>query len=98
MRCGVLQPKRPVLFVGNHTLFGIYDSPILFHEVNFFVPVIFSCGCIPGAFSLLFLSESESFSLTCILLHHCVAALHEGVPGSWISSSRSLEIWRGARV
>jgi hypothetical protein len=28
-----LQPRRPVLFVGNHTMFGIYDSPILVHEV-----------------------------------------------------------------
>jgi hypothetical protein len=41
MRSGILQPKRPVLFVGNHTMFGIYDSPILVHEVSFFVPVIF---------------------------------------------------------
>ncbi|KAH9564058.1 hypothetical protein CY35_04G004500 [Sphagnum magellanicum] len=26
-------PRRPVLFVGNHTMFGIYDSPILVHEL-----------------------------------------------------------------
>lgn len=28
-----MKPKRPVLFVGNHTMFGIYDSPILVHEL-----------------------------------------------------------------
>ncbi|KAG0591387.1 hypothetical protein KC19_1G171700 [Ceratodon purpureus] len=28
-----MKPKRPVLFVGNHTMFGIYDSPILVREL-----------------------------------------------------------------
>ncbi|XP_059067699.1 phytyl ester synthase 2, chloroplastic [Cryptomeria japonica] len=28
-----LQPRRPVLFVGNHTLFGAYDTPILLYEL-----------------------------------------------------------------
>eukprot|EP00850_Spirogloea_muscicola_P017443 SM000150S01702 [mRNA] locus=s150:170806:176778:+ [translate_table: standard] len=27
------QPRRPVLFVGNHTLFGLYDSPTLVYEL-----------------------------------------------------------------
>ena len=36
-----LQPKRPVLFVGNPTMFGIYDSPVLVYEVS--VPVTFPC-------------------------------------------------------
>jgi len=27
------EPRRPILFVGNHTMFGIYDSPILVHEL-----------------------------------------------------------------
>lgn len=28
-----MEPRRPRLFVGNHTMFGIYDSPILVHEL-----------------------------------------------------------------
>ncbi|KAG0579258.1 hypothetical protein KC19_4G086100 [Ceratodon purpureus] len=28
-----MKPKRPILFVGNHTMFGIYDSPILVYEL-----------------------------------------------------------------
>lgn len=28
-----LEPRRPVLFVGNHTLFGGYDTPILLYEL-----------------------------------------------------------------
>ncbi|KAH8959581.1 hypothetical protein BDL97_06G084000 [Sphagnum fallax] len=27
------EPRRPILFVGNHTLFGVYDSPILVYEL-----------------------------------------------------------------
>lgn len=27
------KPERGVLFVGNHTLFGLYDSPLLVHEL-----------------------------------------------------------------
>jgi 1-acyl-sn-glycerol-3-phosphate acyltransferase len=27
------EPRRPILFVGNHTLFGLYDSPILVYEL-----------------------------------------------------------------
>eukprot|EP00899_Mesostigma_viride_P010313 jgi/Mesvir1/19283/Mv10358-RA.2 len=26
--------KRPVLFVGNHGLYGFYDSPLIFHELH----------------------------------------------------------------
>ncbi|MCO5549045.1 hypothetical protein L7F22_002511 [Adiantum nelumboides] len=25
--------QRPILFVGNHTMFGVYDTPLLFHEL-----------------------------------------------------------------
>lgn len=25
--------ERPILFVGNHTMFGVYDTPLLFHEL-----------------------------------------------------------------
>ncbi|KAH6555892.1 hypothetical protein KP509_1Z219200 [Ceratopteris richardii] len=25
--------KRPILFVGNHTMFGVYDTPLLLHEL-----------------------------------------------------------------
>jgi hypothetical protein len=25
--------KRPILFVGNHTLFGLYDCPVLIQEL-----------------------------------------------------------------
>ncbi|KAI5081027.1 hypothetical protein GOP47_0004210, partial [Adiantum capillus-veneris] len=27
------ESKRPILFVGNHTMFGVYDTPLLFHEL-----------------------------------------------------------------
>ncbi|CAM6097309.1 unnamed protein product [Calypogeia fissa] len=27
------EPRRPLLFVGNHTMFGVYDSPILVYEL-----------------------------------------------------------------
>jgi hypothetical protein len=27
------EPRRPILFVGNHTIFGLYDSPLLVHEL-----------------------------------------------------------------
>ncbi|GBG84868.1 hypothetical protein CBR_g39243 [Chara braunii] len=31
---------KPILFVGNHTLFGSYDTPLLFHEVCFLGPAL----------------------------------------------------------
>lgn len=27
------QPRRPILFVGNHTLFGLYDLPMLMDQL-----------------------------------------------------------------
>ncbi|KAL2633848.1 hypothetical protein R1flu_005327 [Riccia fluitans] len=27
------EPRRPLLFVGNHTMFGVYDSPVLVYEL-----------------------------------------------------------------
>ncbi|BBN06382.1 hypothetical protein MPTK1_3g20640 [Marchantia polymorpha subsp. ruderalis] len=27
------EPRRPLLFVGNHTMFGVYDSPLLVYEL-----------------------------------------------------------------
>lgn len=42
------EPRRPILFVGNHTLFGVYDSPILVYEVISFFSWKY---CIPSSFN-----------------------------------------------
>jgi hypothetical protein len=42
------EPRRPILFVGNHTLFGAYDSPILVYEVISFFSWKY---CNPSSFS-----------------------------------------------
>lgn len=61
-----LQPRRPVLFVGNHTMFGIYDSPILVHEVL--------CPLLPAVY--FFTSWSAVNPATFINLSICLYSLY----------------------